>query len=497
MTAITFTARHFTDASEASSQCAVLPVFTRKSLSMAAQQVDQASGGGISALLSLGDFAGKRGETYLLPGTGGAKRLLLVGCGDRGKFDRAAAREFTAAVCKGIGGTKATEATIHTGDLEVKDADSDWLLAYMARHLVAATYRYSETLSDAKPAMALKRVVVNTGSGRGQRGHQRALDLGRFTGIGINETRDLANMPANICTPSHLASEARKLARNCDGLTVQVIEEKKMREMGMGALLAVTAGTEQPAKLVIMNYKGGKKDERPYVLVGKGVTFDTGGISLKPGAKMDEMKYDMAGAASVIGTLRAAAEMKLRLNVIGVVAAVENMPGPSAIKPGDVVTSMSGKTIEILNTDAEGRLILCDALTYVERFKPKAVIDVATLTGACVVALGSHASALYANNERLAEQLLQAGIESHDRAWRMPLWDEYQGQLKSNFADLPNIGSPGGGSIVAACFLSRFTEKYHWAHLDIAGTAWEASPKGATGRPVAMLLRYLMDRAAR
>ena len=495
MTAITFTARNITDAAKASSQCAVLPVFTRKSLSLAARQMDEASGGAISSLLSLGDFSGKKGETYLLPGTGKAKRMLLVGCGDRGKFDRAAARDFARAACRGIASTTATDATVHTGDLEAKDADSDWLLSYLARHLVAATYRYSETLTDAKPAMSLKKVVVNPGSAKGLRAHQKALDLGRFTGIGVNEARDLANLPANICTPTHLAKEARKLARRHDKLGVQVLEEKKMRELGMGSLLAVTAGTEQPAKMVIMNYKGGKSDQQPYVLVGKGVTFDTGGISLKPGAKMDEMKYDMAGAASVIGTMRAAAEMKLPLNIIGVVAAVENMPSSTAIKPGDVVTSLSGKTIEILNTDAEGRLILCDALAYVERFKPKAVIDIATLTGACVVALGSHATALYSNQDKLAEELLEAGIESHDRAWRMPLWEEYQGQLKSNFADLPNIASPGGGSITAACFLSRFTDSYHWAHLDIAGTAWDSSPKGATGRPVAMLLRYLMDRA--
>jgi leucyl aminopeptidase len=497
MTAISFTARSIENAAKARTQCTILPVFTKKSLSAAAAQIDEASDGSVSAALSLGDFSGKRGETHLLPGVGGSKRLLLIGCGDRRKFDREAAREFTRAVCRGIGATRARDAVIHTGDLHMKDVDADWLLAYLARHLVSATYRYSETLSNTRPAMDLNKVVINPGESGGLRAHQRALDLGRFTGIGINETRDLANMPANICTPTHLAKEARKLGRQNEKLSVQVLEEKKMRELGMGALLAVTAGTEQPAKLIIMHYKGGKSGQKPYVLVGKGVTFDTGGISLKPGAKMDEMKYDMAGAASVIGTLRAVVEMGLPLNVIGVIPAVENMPGSRAIKPGDVVTSMSGKTVEILNTDAEGRLILCDALTYVERFKPKVVIDVATLTGACVVALGAHASALYANDETLAEDLLLAGIESHDRAWRMPLWDDYQKQLKSNFADIPNIAGPGGGSITAACFLSRFTEKYHWAHLDIAGTAWDASPKGATGRPVAMLTRYLMDRAGK
>jgi leucyl aminopeptidase len=262
----------------------------------------------------------------------------------------------------------------------------------------------------------------------------------------------------------------------------------------MGSLLSVTAGTDQPAKLIVMNYKGGKAGRKPYVLVGKGITFDSGGISLKPGAKMDEMKYDMGGAASVFGTLVTIAEPGLPLNVVGVIAAAENMPNGSATKPGDVVTSMSGKTIEVLNTDAEGRLVLCDALTYAARFKPEVVIDIATLTGACVVALGSHASGLYANHDKLAEQLLAAGEESHDRAWRMPLWDDYQKQLDSNFADIANIGGAGGGSITAACFLARFTEDYHWAHLDIAGSAWDATPKGATGRPVGLLTRYLIER---
>jgi leucyl aminopeptidase len=314
-------------------------------------------------------------------------------------------------------------------------------------------------------------------------------------GNGINEARRLADLPGNICTPSYLAQEARKLARDHARLTTRILDEKKMRELGMGSLLSVSAGSEQPARLIVMNYKGGKPGQNPYVLVGKGITFDSGGISLKPGAKMDEMKFDMGGAASVFGTLQAVVELALPLNVIGIVAAAENMPSGRATKPGDVVTSMSGKTIEVLNTDAEGRLVLCDALTYARRFKPHVVIDIATLTGACVIALGSHASGLYANQDKLAEQLLAAGVESHDRAWRMPLWDDYQKQLDSNFADIANIGGPGGGSITAACFLARFTEDYHWAHLDIAGSAWDGSPKGATGRPVGLLTQYLLERA--
>lgn len=494
MTPISFTTRHSSQADRTRTQCAIIPIFKGKELTETAQQFDTVGNDTIATTLALGDFKGSKSETARLPGAGNAKRLLLVGCGDKKDFNRDTARDLVKGICRGLGTTQATEAVVFTGGLDLADDDRDWFLSYLARELVAASYTYSETLSKPKPRLKLKKFTVDTGDRKGHSKVQKALEQGAMTGNGINSARDLANLPANICTPTHLAKEARKLARQQEKLSVQVLDEKKMRELGMGSLLAVSAGTVQPAKMIILNYRGGKSGDKPYVLVGKGVTFDTGGISLKPGAKMDEMKYDMAGAASVIGTLHAVSELKLPLNVIGVVPAVENMPGGRAIKPGDVVTSMSGKTIEILNTDAEGRLILCDALTYVERFKPQAVIDVATLTGACVVALGSHATALYSNRDDLGEELLQAGIESHDRAWRMPLWDEYQQQLKSNFADLPNIASPGGGSITAACFLSRFAEKYPWAHLDIAGSAWDSSPKGATGRPVAMLTRYLMNR---
>jgi len=494
MPVLKFTARKIDDAATARCQCAVVPIFSDKSPSGAALQLDHSSGGQIKRLLELGDFSGKSGETQTLPGSGSAKRLVLVGCGSKAKFDRTAAREFVRTCCHALAGTKAKDAIIHTADLGLREADNNWLMGYLARQLTASSYRYNATVSDSKPPLALNRVAINTGK-KPPGKLQKLLLQGSQIGNGVNLARNLANLPGNICTPTYLAGEARKLGRKYDKLSTQVLEEKKMRDLGMGALLAVSAGTDQPAKLVIMHYRGGKSSQAPYVLVGKGVTFDTGGISLKPGAKMDEMKYDMGGAASVIGTMQTVADMQLPLNVIGVVAAVENMPSGGAIKPGDVVSSMSGKTVEILNTDAEGRLILCDALTYVERFKPAAVIDVATLTGACVVALGNHATAVYSNQEELAQQILDAGIESHDRGWQMPLWDEYKKQLQSNFADLPNIAGPGGGSITAACFLASFTEKYHWAHLDIAGTAWDSSPKGATGRPVPMLVRYLQDRA--
>ena len=497
MTTITFTVRAVGEAASAPTQCAVLPVSSRGTLTGAAQQLDEAASGGITAALKLGDFKGKSGETLLLPGTGKARRVLLVGCGDKGKFDRDAAREFVQALCRALAGLQASDAMLHMGDLEVKNGDPVWLLELLARSLVTGGYRYTETLSKPKPPQKLSKFVVNTEGSIVTGAAQDAMERGRCTGMGINEACNLANLPGNICTPTYLARQARAMARGNSAVSVKVLEESKMKELGMGALLSVTAGTEQPAKLIVVSYSGGKKDQKPYVLVGKGITFDSGGISIKPGAKMDEMKFDMGGAASVFGTLRAVIELSLPLNVIGIVAAAENMPSGSATKPGDVVRSMSGKTIEVLNTDAEGRLVLCDALTYAERFKPRAVIDIATLTGACVVALGSHASALYANQDKLAEQLLAAGTETHDRAWRMPLWDDYQKQLKSNFADLANIGGPEAGSVTAACFLANFAEKYHWAHLDIAGAAWNNSPKYATGRPVAMLTRYLIDRVGR
>ncbi|MEZ5571623.1 MAG: leucyl aminopeptidase [Halioglobus sp.] len=495
MTAMTFVARDISNAAAASTQCAILPLFHNEKLSGAALKLDRASDGAIKAALALGDFSAKAGESLTLPGAGAAKRILLLGCGDAKKFDRDSARKFCQQLYRALESKQATEATLHLGALNQKDKETIWMLAYLARQLTVSAYRYTETVSKPKPAMKLTRLIISTHGTVTSKTAANALREGKAIGQGVNEARNLANLPGNICTPAYLAGHARKLARRDAKTTVSVLEEKKMRELGMGSLLSVSAGSDQPAKLIVMHYKGGKASDSPYVLVGKGITFDTGGISLKPGAKMDEMKFDMGGAASVLGTLHAVSELKLPLNVIGIVAAAENMPSGSATKPGDVVTSMSGQTIEVLNTDAEGRLVLCDALTYAERFKPAAVIDIATLTGACVVALGSHASGLFTKDDSLADELLSAGLHSHDRAWRLPLWEDYQEQLKSNFADIANIGGPGGGSITAACFLSRFTQKYPWAHLDIAGSAWDSAPKGATGRPVALLTRYLLDRA--
>jgi leucyl aminopeptidase len=497
MSAIKFIARKVADAAKAQTQCAIVPIPGEGKLAGVAKRLDDAAGGAISSIIELGDFTGKPGETVTLAGAGKIKRLVLVGTGDAGKFDRSTARKFTQTVYSAVNSTSARDALILLDDLEVSDGDPAWLLEVLANTLETGAYRYTETLSQPKPALALGKAIVSPPTDAGKGAAQRSLERGAATGAGINTARNLANLPGNICTPGYLAAQARKLGRGNTRLKVQVLEEKKMRELGMGSLLSVTAGTDEPAKLIVMEYTGGKKSDKPYVLVGKGITFDSGGISLKPGAKMDEMKYDMGGAASVFGTMHAITAMELPLNVVAVVAAAENMPSGRATKPGDVVTSMSGKTIEVLNTDAEGRLVLCDALTYVERYKPAAVIDIATLTGACVVALGSHATGLYANKDELAVQLLAAGVESHDRAWHMPLWDEYKKQLKSNFADLGNIGGPGGGSVTAACFLSEFTGNYDWAHLDIAGTAWDSAPKGATGRPVGLLTQYLIDRAGK
>jgi leucyl aminopeptidase len=316
---------------------------------------------------------------------------------------------------------------------------------------------------------------------------------------GLELSKTLGNLPPNICTPTYLANTAKQLGKDYK-VGVEVLDRKQLEALKMGSFLSVTQGSEQPPKFIVLKHMGGKAKDAPVVLVGKGITFDTGGISLKPGAGMDEMKYDMCGAGSVLGTFRAIAEMQLKLNVIGVIPTCENMPSGRATRPGDIVTSMSGQTIEILNTDAEGRLILCDALTYVERFKPAVVVDIATLTGACVTALGHHNTGLFTRHDQahdaLANELLAAGKAANDTAWRMPIEDAYQEQLKSNFADIANIGGPPGGSITAACFLERFTRKYTWAHLDIAGTAWKSgAAKGATGRPVPLLTSFLLERA--
>ena len=485
------------DAGKHKTGCAVAVVYPRKQLSAAAKQLDSANGGLISAAVAAGDIGGKAGEALMLHCGGGAlaQRILLVGAGPKNKLDTDSLRKTVAATFKALRASKAKDASIFLEELACEELPLGAVCELVGRSAEVAGYHYDETLGKAKPGPTLSRITVSCGEAMKAAAAKKLLMIGKQIGEGINIARELGNLPGNVCTPSYLANEAKKLARSSGKLSTRILDEKQMRELGMGSLLSVSAGSEQPAKLIIMQYKGAAASAKPQVLVGKGITFDSGGISLKPGAKMDEMKFDMCGAASVFGTMHAVVAMGLPMNVIGIVAASENLPSGRATKPGDVVTSMSGQTIEILNTDAEGRLVLCDALTYAERFKPAAVVDIATLTGACVVALGSHASGMYANNDKLADQLSRAGERSHDRAWRMPLWDDYQKQLDTPFADMANIGGPGGGSITAACFLARFTSKYPWAHLDIAGSAWNSSPKGATGRPVGMLSHYLLERA--
>lgn len=471
-----------------------------------AKQLDRAAGGAIARLLKRGDIKGEWAQILLVPELAGinAERVLLVGVGNGDAVSEADYRKLVQTVLSALIDCKVDEAHWLLESIKVKDRDEAWQLTQLAMALALREYRYTETLSKPKPASALRKLIVANATSAVA---HTAMQRGTAIGHGMNVARNLGDLPPNICTPTYLATQARSFGRKHNAnksnkLSVKILEEKAMRELGMGSLLSVSAGSDQPAKLIVIEYqgnksRGGKRGAQPQVLVGKGITFDSGGISLKPGAKMDEMKFDMCGAASVFGTLHAIVELELPINVVGIVAASENLPSGRATKPGDVVTSMSGQTIEILNTDAEGRLVLCDALTYAARFKPAAVIDIATLTGACVVALGKHASGLFSNRDDFAQELLAAGQAIGDRAWQLPLWDDYQKQLDSNFADMANIGGPGGGSITAACFLARFAKDYRWAHLDIAGTAWdEGSNKGATGRPVGLLTQYLISCSA-
>lgn len=490
---------------------------SKERLPAALAKLDRAVGGAITLAIRQGDFDGKLGSTLLLNGqeswaTSGlrARRVLVTGLGDavlaqstlnsdqiNRDFSKAAR-----AVLKVLTSTQATSGLWLIEDfIQAPKGSRPELSGYEQIRLAIqlaeeSTYRFGirHAKFKTKPAETvtkLKSIVFAT-SHNNDRAIREAVRVGAAVAGGVNLAKDLGNLPPNVCNPSYLAKTAQEMGKKL-GLKVQVLERKDMERLKMGSFLAVTQGSETPPKFIIINHAGGTLKEAPIVLVGKGITFDSGGISLKPGEGMDEMKYDMCGAASVLGTMQAVAEMKLRRNVIGVIPTCENMPSGKATRPGDVVESMSGQTIEILNTDAEGRLILCDALTYVERFKPAAVIDIATLTGACVIALGGVHSGLFSKDEELAQKLSAAGHASLDTVWQMPLDDAYQDQLKSNFADIANIGGRPAGSVTAACFLSRFTSKYKWAHLDIAGTAWKSgAAKGATGRPVPLLTEFLI-----
>lgn len=457
--------------------------------------IDNATGGLLSRLQKKGDIKETLGSSILINEPHGlaATRLLILGSGTK-ILDE----QLFLALTKNLAGKliklPIKNVCISLEGTDVDGRDNAWQAQQLARQLGEANYLFNPFKAKGKKPASLKQITLAQSSRKGLEKLKQQLNLGSAVANGVKVSRELGDLPGNICTPSYLANQAKKLAKQHPRLSCKVLDEKQMKALGMHSLLSVTAGTEQPAKLIVLEYTGTKKGDKPVVLVGKGVTFDSGGISLKPGAAMDEMKYDMCGAASVLGTFTALIETNLALNVVGIIPTVENMPGGKATKPGDIVKSMSGQTIEILNTDAEGRLILCDALTYAERFKPKSVVDIATLTGACVMALGSHATGLLSNNDALAATLETAGQTSGDRVWRLPLWKEYDKQLKSNFADMANIGGRAAGTITAACFLGRFTKDYHWAHLDIAGTAWNSgASKGSTGRPVPLLTQFLVE----
>lgn len=482
--------------SAAKTGCVAVAVFENKKLSAAAKALDV--NGDISAALKSGDISGKPGSTLLLRGVAGiaAARVLLVGLGaDETVSEKSFATGVSAAL-KVFSTLGAADAIIAFPLDSVKERDANWALRALVLASSEAEYRTDGQKSKKDPAITGVRKIVVAAPAAGL--DKATLTQAAAIANGMNLTRELGNLSPNVCTPTFLANTARKLADDY-GFEIEVLERKQLEALKMGSFLSVAKGSDEAPKFIVLKHNGGKSKDAPVVLVGKGITFDTGGISLKPGPGMDEMKYDMCGAGSVLGTFRAIGEMGLKLNVIGIVAACENMPSGRASKPGDIVTSMNGLTIEILNTDAEGRLILCDALTYAERFKPAAVVDIATLTGACIVALGHHTSGLFtrddAAHDGLANELLDAGKQAGDVAWRFPLGEIYNDQLKSNFADLANIGTPGAASITAACFLENFTRKYTWAHLDIAGTAWKSGAnKGATGRPVPLLTTFLMNR---
>ncbi|MCU0897604.1 MAG: leucyl aminopeptidase [Burkholderiales bacterium] len=477
----------------------VVGVFEARRLSHAAEAIDRASRGALRALARRGDFEGKTGTTRVLFGVQGvaAERVILVGLGKESEVSAKSYRDAVRAATLAVADTGAADALLCVAELHVQDRDIAWKARHAVMAAADALYRFDEMKSKKPEARSLKRIALGLTAAGHAAEASRGVAEGRAITSGAALARDLGNLPGNVCTPAYLADRARTLAKEWK-LGIEVLEQKDMEKLGMGSLLSVARGSRQPPKLIVLRHEGGAKREQPIVLVGKGITFDTGGISLKPAPEMDEMKFDMSGAGSVLGTLRAVAEMKLKANVIGIVPAAENMPGGAASKPGDIVTSLSGQTIEILNTDAEGRLILCDALTYAERFRPQAVVDIATLTGACVIALGHVATGLFTAKDELAQELLDAGEEAWDRAWRMPLWDDYQEQLKSPFADMANVGGRPAGSVTAACFLARFTKAYDWAHLDIAGTAWRSGKdKGSTGRPVPLLTQFLMNRAGK
>ncbi len=477
-------------ADKADTPCVVVGVFDG-ALSPAAAAIDAASGGALTRLVESGDFTGKSAATLVLHGLAGVKspRVLLVGLGREGEVDRHAFARACGDAGKALKSLPLTDAMTWLPQIDVKDCDADWRVRTCALAIDHACFRYTATLKPGNDAVRLERLALVAG------GATTGIEQARAIARGVAFARELGCLPPNLCTPSHIAAQAKTIADgHADSVTLEVLERADMEKLGMGALLAVSSGSATPPKLIVLEYKGAG-GAKPYALVGKGVTFDTGGMNIKPTGSMEEMKYDMCGAAGVLGAFLSAVELKLPINLVCVVPSVENMPDGGSYRPADVLHTHAGITVEVLNTDAEGRLILCDALSYTcKRFAPQALVDAATLTGACVIALGAHASGLFSADDALANELLAAGDASLDRAWRLPLWDDYRNQLESAFADIANVGGKSAGAVTAALFLSRFTEGTRWAHLDVAGTAWVPGRKGyATGRPVPLLAQWLID----
>ena len=478
------------------SDCLIVGIFNnQQQLTLAAKTLDDQTNGLLTSVVKRGDIAGKLNETLFLnviPNSD-IKRILLIGLGEQKPLSVKNYRKILSTIINEAKKLRLNSIAISLTDCDVEKVDLAWKTRQIVEVFEDAIYQFTECKSKPADELSLKNIVIHvTDSASAETGLAQGLAISG----GVSLAKHLADLPANICTPTFLAQQGLTLAKNFDKIDTTILEVADMEKLGMGSLLAVTRGSREPAKLISIEYKGGEANAKPIVLVGKGLTFDAGGISLKPGAGMDEMKYDMCGGAAVLGTLQAAAQLNLPLNIVGLIPATENLPDGQACKPGDVLTSMSGKTIEVLNTDAEGRLILCDTLTYAKRFQPEVVIDLATLTGAVLVALGRVPSGLLGNDDALCNDLIAASETANDSVWRLPLWEEYQEQLKSNFADLANIGGKDAGTITAACFLANFTEDFRWAHLDIAGTAWRTgSAKGATGRPVPLLTQYLLNRA--
>jgi len=475
----------------------IIGIHEGRSISQELKKLDTLSKGVLKKLINREELQGKVGQSLYIPSLQGAvaERVYLIGCGKKSSsLSKDQVNKILTKLISAAISSNADEATINLPSLKTSEGD-EWVLNQLSLIAENQSYTYDAKLNKKNVRVVkLKKLRISINSSSSDAKLKKALKTGQTIGQGSNAAKDLANLPGNVCTPSYLAKTSQAAAKNYASLSCKVLGEKEMKKLGMDCLLSVGAGSAQESKLITIEYKGGKKGEQPHALVGKGITFDTGGISLKPGGAMDEMKFDMCGAASVIGTMQVVAELKLPINVVGIVASAENMPGSKATKPGDVVRTMSGLTVEVLNTDAEGRLVLADALTYAKRFKPQSVVDIATLTGAVIMALGYSTSGLMSNDDSLAKELLAAGDEACDRAWQLPLWDVYQKDLDSNFADIANIGGRAG-TITAACFLSRFTEEFKWAHLDVAGTAqFKGAAKGGSGRPVPLLSQYLINK---